>query len=48
MDWVTAGIGLMGGFTGGLLGVGGGVIYLPLMVMLKGMDTHRRSGRRFL
>ena len=44
MDWVTAGIGLMGGFTGGLLGVGGGVIYLPLMVMLKGMDTHRAVG----
>lgn len=44
MDWVTALIGLMGGFAGGLLGVGGGTIYLPLMVMLKGMDVHRAVG----
>ncbi len=44
MDWIAALIGLIGGFTGGLLGVGGGTIYIPLMIMLKGMDTHRAVG----
>ncbi len=37
-------IGLLGGITSGLFGVGGGVIYVPLMIMLLGFTTHQAVG----
>lgn len=37
-------IGLVGGFAGGLLGVGGGVIYVPAMVILLDEDQHLAQG----
>jgi uncharacterized protein len=40
----TALIGVLGGFLGGLFGVGGGVIFVPLLMFLKGFDPHRAIG----
>ena len=37
-------IGLVGGFAGGLLGIGGGAIYIPAMVLLLGEDQHLAQG----
>ncbi|MEX1253363.1 MAG: sulfite exporter TauE/SafE family protein [Dehalococcoidia bacterium] len=37
-------IGLIGGFAGGLLGIGGGAIYVPAMVLLLGEDQHIAQG----
>lgn len=37
-------IGFLGGITSGLFGVGGGVIYVPLMVMLLGFGMHQAVG----
>ena len=37
-------IGLGGGFMGGLLGVGGGVIMIPLMTRLAGLTQHQAHG----
>lgn len=46
MDDVLAAlaIGLVGGFAGGLLGVGGGTIYVPAMVILLDEDQHLAQG----
>ncbi len=37
-------IGLLGGFVGGLFGVGGGLIFVPLLVLLKKYDPHLAIG----
>jgi uncharacterized membrane protein YfcA len=37
-------IGILGGFAGGLLGVGGGTIYIPAMVLLLDTDQHVAQG----
>ncbi len=36
--------GLVGGFAGGLLGIGGGAIYVPAMVLLLGEEQHIAQG----
>src|ERR1700694_3257540 len=41
-------IGLAGGFAGGLLGIGGGAIYVPAMVFLLGVDQHLAQGASFV
>ena len=41
---VLIGIGLAGGVVSGLIGVGGGIILIPLMVGLLGMTQHRAHG----
>lgn len=41
-------IGVLGGFLGGLFGVGGGTIFVPLLVFLKGFDIHRAIGTSLL
>lgn len=48
MDLVTAAVGILGGFLGGLFGVGGGTIFVPLLVFLKGFDMHRAIGTSLL
>ena len=40
----TALIGLLGGIVGGLFGVGGGIIFVPLMVLILRFDTHLAIG----
>jgi uncharacterized membrane protein YfcA len=37
-------VGVLGGFAGGLLGIGGGTIYIPAMVLLMGVDQHDAQG----
>ena len=37
-------IGIAGGFAGGLLGIGGGAIYVPAMVILLDEDQHLAQG----
>jgi hypothetical protein len=37
-------IGLAAGFMGGLVGIGGGVIIVPALVMLLGMSQHQAQG----
>jgi len=37
-------IGLAGGFAGGMLGIGGGAIYVPALVILLGVDQHSAQG----
>jgi hypothetical protein len=37
-------IGLVGGFAGGLLGIGGGAIYVPAMVILLEENQHLAQG----
>ena len=37
-------IGFVGGFAGGLLGIGGGAIYVPAMVLILGEDQHVAQG----
>jgi uncharacterized protein len=37
-------IGLAAGFMGGLVGIGGGVIIVPALVMLLGMSQHSAQG----
>lgn len=44
----TALIGILGGFLSGLFGVGGGTIFVPLLMLLKGFDVHRAIGTSLL
>jgi uncharacterized membrane protein YfcA len=37
-------IGLAGGFVSGLLGLGGGILFVPLMVLLVAMEQHEAHG----
>ena len=41
-------IGILGGLLGGLFGVGGGTIFVPLLMLLKGFDIHRAIGTSLL
>ena len=41
--WCVLG-GLLAGFLSGILGVGGGVVLIPIMVLLVGMDQHSAQG----
>lgn len=36
-----AGIGFLGGFSGGLFGVGGGVVFVPLLILACKMNPHQ-------
>ena len=37
-------IGLLAGFLGGLIGVGGGIIIIPLLIMMLGLTQHQAQG----
>jgi uncharacterized membrane protein YfcA len=41
-------IGLAGGFAGGLLGIGGGAIYVPALVLLLDEKQHLAQGASFV
>jgi uncharacterized membrane protein YfcA len=41
---ITVAIGIVGGFAGGLLGIGGGAIYVPAMVLLLDENQHLAQG----
>jgi uncharacterized protein len=42
--WALAGIGLAGGFFGALFGVGGGILVVPLLIVLVGFDSKLATG----
>lgn len=45
MRWLGIGlIGLAGGFTSGLLGVGGGLLFVPLLILFFQMNPHLAVG----
>lgn len=45
MSWMLlVAIGLIGGFFGGALGLGGGGIMVPLLVLLAGLTQHQAQG----
>ncbi len=46
--WTFAGIGLLAGFVSGLLGIGGGLVMVPLMVGWLGMPLKRALGTSLL
>jgi len=41
---ITATVGLIGGILSGLLGIGGGVVMVPLMVFVLGIAQHTAQG----
>jgi len=47
MTWIVL-IGLFGGVMSGLLGVGGGLIFVPLMTFLLGFTIHQAVGTSLL
>lgn len=45
MDVVIAlGVGLTAGILGGMLGIGGGIVFVPGMVLLLGIEQHMAQG----
>ena len=40
----AAAFGFAGGMVGGLIGVGGGVLFVPALVILGGLSMHRAVG----
>ena len=40
-------IGILGGIVGGLFGVGGGLIFVPLLILLRNFDAHLAIGTSF-
>ena len=45
MRWITiALIGIAGGFASGLFGVGGGVLFVPLLILFLNLNTHSAIG----
>jgi uncharacterized protein len=42
--WGIFAVSLVGGVCGGLLGVGGGVVLVPLLIMICGFSQHRAQG----
>jgi uncharacterized membrane protein YfcA len=44
-EWpAAAGIGLIGGLLAGMLGIGGGAVFVPALVLLLGVDQHSAQG----
>jgi uncharacterized membrane protein YfcA len=42
--WLLVGIGLAAGFFSALFGVGGGIIVVPLLILVTGFDTRKAAG----
>lgn len=42
--WGIFAVSLVGGVCGGLLGVGGGVVLVPLLIIIFGFEQHRAQG----
>ena len=42
--WVLGGIGVASGFMSALFGVGGGIVVVPLLVLLAGFDSRVATG----
>jgi len=44
MTWLTLLIGVLIGLFSGVVGIGGGILFVPALVWLYGMDQHKAQG----
>jgi len=44
MTWLTLLIGVVVGMFSGVVGIGGGILFVPALVWLYGMDQHKAQG----
>ena len=44
MTWMLLLVGLVVGLVSGVVGIGGGILFVPALVWLVGMDQHRSQG----
>jgi hypothetical protein len=44
MTWVILLVGLVVGMVSGVVGIGGGILFVPALVWLLGMDQHKAQG----
>lgn len=44
MTWMMLLVGLVVGMVSGVVGIGGGILFVPALVWLAGMDQHRAQG----
>ena len=44
MTWILLLVGLVVGMVSGVVGIGGGILFVPALVWLVGMDQHRAQG----
>ena len=44
MTWTMLLVGLVVGMVSGVVGIGGGILFVPALVWLAGMDQHRAQG----
>ena len=44
MNWLIMSIGLVVGVFSGVVGIGGGILFIPALVWLLGMDQHKAQG----
>ena len=44
MNWMMLLVGLVVGMVSGIVGIGGGILFVPALVWLAGMDQHRAQG----
>ena len=44
MTWMMLLVGLVIGMVSGVVGIGGGILFVPALVWLAGMDQHRAQG----
>lgn len=44
MIWLALAIGLVVGMASGVVGIGGGILFVPALIWLFGMDQHKAQG----
>ena len=44
MTWTMLLVGLVVGMVSGVVGIGGGILFVPALIWLAGMDQHRAQG----
>lgn len=44
MTWIMLLVGLVVGMVSGVVGIGGGVLFVPALIWLLGMDQHKAQG----
>jgi hypothetical protein len=44
MTWMILLVGLVVGLASGVVGIGGGILFVPALIWLLGMDQHRAQG----
>ena len=44
MTWIILLVGLIVGLVSGVVGIGGGVLFVPALIWLLGMDQHKAQG----